>query len=372
MRIIHVVESLFKFGGANVACLDFANRQADYGNDVVVFSTESPNAEVEISPNISNVIRCKRVDLKFARLHYIEGLNKKIKNTLLDFKPDIVHVHALWDPIVHCAIRNCHKMGIPIIHSPHGMLTPWALNNKRLKKQVAWRLYQCDDLKRITAFHVTCEEEKSDLIRLGFKQPIEVIPLGIDLPNIDITKKKRSQTILFMSRIHPKKGLIDLVEAWDKIRKEGWRIAVCGPDDDGHLQVVKNRIKELKLEPFFNFIGSVSGEQKDQLMRECDLFVLPTYSENFGIVILEALSYGIPVITTVGSPWEGLRKYNAGWWTEIGSEPLCCAINEFLHMSMNSHMIMAENARLLAKREFSWEIIINDLLKFYKENLKLL
>ena len=107
-----------------------------------------------------------------------------------------------------------------------------------------------------------------------------------------------------MSRIHPKKGLINLVEAWSKIRDEKWKIIVCGPDDDNHLHLVMKRIEQLGLTSYFDFKGAVFGDEKERLLEECSLFVLPTYSENFGIVILEALAHGMPVITTKGCPWE--------------------------------------------------------------------
>lgn len=367
MRVFHVVESLFKYGGANVACVDFALRQAESGHEVALFSTHSPNPEDDLRiPSYVTLYVAQRIKFAF-RLSRIKGLNRLMEQAISTFKPDVVHVHALWDPVVHVAIQIADKQGIPIVHSPHGMLTPWALHHKRMKKLVAWNLYQHRDLKKVHAFHVTCEDEKQDIARLGLKQMVEIIPLGIDIPEIDLKNKKSSKRILFMSRIHPKKGLLNLVHAWDKIRKPDWKIIICGPDDDDHLKTVENEINRLDLQDSFELRGSVFGAEKDNLLRECDLFVLPTYSENFGIVVLEALSYGMPVITTHGAPWERIQDYHAGWWTEIGEQPLLNALKEYFEMSDVQYKDLSLNAVCLAKEEYSWNVVIDKLLNLYKK-----
>ena len=367
MKILHVVESTFKYGGANVACIDFANLQAARGHQVALFSTYSDES-LNISQELSMIKICRRIELPFGRLRYIKNLDSEFEQFLLAFKPDIVHVHALWDPIVHVALKYAHRYHYPIIHSTHGMLTPWALNNKKLKKKIAWSLYQKKDLLGVNTFHVTAQEEKNDLQSLGFKQNIEIIPLGIEAPSMkdEILKENK---ILFMSRVHPKKGVLDLVEAWDQIKDENWKIVICGPDDDNHLIEVRKKIKELKLEKFFIIEGPVSGMQKELLLRECRLFVLPTYSENFGIVILEALSYGMPVITTVGAPWKCINDYSCGKWTEIGTTPLVKALKELLYSPASTWDTMEKNARHLAINKYSWDIIIEQLIRVYSDTI---
>lgn len=366
MRILHVVETLFKYGGANVACVDFVNKQAERGEEVALFTTSVPKEEeILVSSKVKLVVKCKRVKSKFTRLSYIPDLNKRFEYTVKNFNPEIVHVHAIWDPLVHTALRYSFKYKIPVIHSPHGMLTPWALANKKYKKKIAWMLYQHRDLLTVSAFHVTCLEEKNDLLRLGFKQPIHIIPLGIDVPSNNYIER-RTNKILFMSRIHPKKGIINLVEAWNKIRDEKWKIVVCGPDDDNHLTDVIKRIEELGLTSYFEFKGPVFGEEKENLLKECGVFVLPTYSENFGIVVLEALAYGMPVITTKGCPWQIINDYQAGWWIDIGVEPLYKALNEFLNADFATREKLSVNAQKIALEKYSWDIIIDNILNLYK------
>ena len=366
MKIFHVIERLFKYGGANVACVDIATREMLFGNDVAIFSTSSSHDDNLVIPSQITTFICKRIN-SFFRLSYVENLNAEMKKAIDEFHPDIIHVHALWDPLIHAAIKYASMKNIPIVHSPHGMLTPWALSNKKNKKRIAWRLYQHVDLKKVSLFHVTCEDEKQDLLRLGFKQPVEVNPLGMDIPSVDLKNKDDLKLILFMSRIHPKKGLLNLVEAWNRIRNPQWQIIICGPDDDSHQKVVEDRIKTLKLNSFFEFKGSVTGKAKEDLLNKCSLFVLPTFSENFGIVVLEALAHGMPVITTVGSPWHSIEKYGAGWWIEIGVEPLYKALDEFIKMDFQERLKMAYNAQTLAKDKYSWDTIILNMLDVYKK-----
>lgn len=365
MKIFHVVESLFKYGGSNVACVDFVTRQSERGNEVALFSTsfKEEMENLKIPPDVKLYLASRKK--MFFRMSYVEDLDKLMSDAILSFKPDIVHVHGLWDPLVHKAIQNAYKKDIKIVHSPHGMLTPWALNNKKHKKKIAWNLYQHKDLCKVSAFHVTCNMEKNDLRRLGFKQDITVIPLGIDVPFVELRNKKPSRSILFMSRIHPVKGILNLVYAWDKIRKSNWKIIVCGPDDDNHLDTVKKEIYRLELDDYFVFKGPVESIEKENLLRSCDLFLLPTHSENFGIVVLEALSYGLPVITTVGAPWENITKYNAGWWIEIGVAPLIVALNDFFSLSEEARIEMGLNAISLADKEYSWKMVIDNLLDVY-------
>ena len=365
MRILHVVETLFKYGGDNVACVDFVNKQAERGYDVALFTTSVPKGdELVVSQKVKLLIKCERVKFKLGRLSYVPDLNKRFESAVADFKPDIVHVHALWDPLVHTAIKYSAKLNIPIIHSPHGMLTSWAMANKKYKKKLAWLLYQYRDLLKVSAFHVTCAEEKEDVLRLGFKQPIHITPLGIDVPKYDYTNRRLNK-ILFMSRIHPKKGLINLVEAWNRIKDERWSVVVCGPDDDNHLLVVKKRIEELGLSSFFDFRGSVFGSEKEKLLRECSVFVLPTYSEIFGIVILEALAPGMPVISTKGCPWEIINDCKAGWWIDVGVDPLYKALLEFLNTDIKIRTEMSVNAYKIASEKYSWDVVIDDLLNLY-------
>ena len=129
------------------------------------------------------------------------------------------------------------------------------------------------------------------------------------------------QPWMFLSRIHPVKGLMNLVAAWERVRPERWRMVVAGPDEGNYLAEVETAVQRAGLERNFDFVGPVAGAAKEKLYREADLFILPTFSENFGMVVTEALSYGVPVITTKGAPWKGLVDHRCGWWLSLWLKP---------------------------------------------------
>jgi glycosyltransferase involved in cell wall biosynthesis len=217
-----------------------------------------------------------------------------------------------------------------------------------------------------------------------------VIPNGVTLPT-EVQKseagsrKSAGRTILFLSRIHPKKGLLDLVEAWTAViqnsefgiqNSDMWRVVVAGGDENGHLAEVKAEIAKLgarsreqgakRFEESFQFIGEVADEAKWDLYRNADLFVLPTHSENFGIVIAEALACGMPVITTRGTPWEDLITHRCGWWVEIGAKPLAEALNEAMRLSDEERRAMGLRGRRLVEENYTWPAAAKKMMAVYR------
>jgi glycosyltransferase involved in cell wall biosynthesis len=245
------------------------------------------------------------------------------------------------------------------------MLEPWALNQKKWKKQLAWWLYQRHDLNRATFLHATAISEAQQLKHMGLSVPVEVVPNGVTLPSIQTRKSATERTVLFLSRIHPKKGLLLLADAWAKVRPSGWKMLVVGPDEDGHRNEVQNRVSELGIGSSWEFQDSVFGEQKTQVFQQAAIFVLPTHSENFGIAIAEALSCGLPVITTTQAPWEGLITNRCGWWVPADSRQLASALAEATSLSLEELHQMGERGRRWVQDEFAWPSIAERLLKAY-------
>ena len=172
--------------------------------------------------------------------------------------------------------------------------------------------------------------EKEHLMALGWNEQICVIGNCINVDDIQMKSdwhKKRS--ILFLSRVHVKKGINFLIEAVAQLKEimNDYEVKVAGPGDDSYVGELKNLAKRLGVDEQVKFVGSVFGKAKFDLYRDADLFVLPTHSENFGIVVTEALACGTPVITTKGTPWEELETRHCGWWTDIGTEPLVKALD---------------------------------------------
>jgi glycosyltransferase involved in cell wall biosynthesis len=171
---------------------------------------------------------------------------------------------------------------------------------------------------------------------------------------------------LFLSRIHPKKGLPLLVDAWNQVRPAGWSCTIAGPDDAGHLAEIRSRLERGGLSDAFEFLGPVSGSERWELLRSADLFVLPTHSENFGNVIGEALSCGVPVITTRGAPWEGIPRERCGWWVDADVDSLSAALGEATRIDDDERRRMGRRGRTWIRRDFSPMAITRKMLALYE------
>lgn len=280
----------------------------------------------------------------------------------------IIHDHGMWLPCNHVTAVAARRLGIPLVVSPRGMVEPWALSFKSWKKKIVWRLWGARDMANAMAFCATAQQEADNLRKLGFRQPIAIIPNGVDIVSrqiIGIDKAYPTRQALFLSRLHPIKGVCELIEAWSEIRPPGWNLVIAGPDENGYSAVVRRCITKHGLEEVVRMIGPVEGEAKWRLYQKSDLFILPTYSENFGIVVAEALSMGVPVITTKGAPWQVLIEEKCGWWIDIGVEPLTRSIKEATSLNRDLLREMGSRGRRLAERSFSWDLIAEKMELFY-------
>ncbi len=289
-----------------------------------------------------------------ARLLEVVEFARVLKGAIRD--ADLVHDHGAWLWTNWMASLYSRRAGVPLVISPRGMLTRWALEFRRSKKSAAWSLYQKRALRSARVIHVTAEAEADDLWNKGVDVPVAVVPNGVRVP--DRAPGPRAGTprrALFLSRIHPKKGIPTLVEAWARVRPEEWTLTVAGPDDGGHRGVVEEAIQRHGMADTVHLRGGVPEGEKWDLYSQADLFVLPSWSENFGIVVAEALGSGIPVITTKAAPWESIEREGCGWWIDTGVEPLARALEEATRASDQRRREMGLRGRELVRREYSWE-----------------
>lgn len=280
---------------------------------------------------------------------------------------DVVHNHGLWLPSNHVVARAAARAGTPLVVSPRGMLEPWALAYRRWRKRLVWHLYQQADLRGAAALHATSEAEAEAVRAAGIWNPIAVLPNGVDLPAA-LPPRDRGPTrrALFLSRIHPKKGLPMLVRAWAQVHPTGWELLIVGPDEEGHAADVSGLARRLGVDDAVRVEGPVDDAEKWALYRSADLFVLPTYSENFGIVVAEALASEVPVLTTTGAPWAGLRSHRCGWWVAPEPAPLTDALRDATSRPRGELDAMGVRARAFALREFAWGPIGEKMTSFYK------
>ena len=288
----------------------------------------------------------------------------------------LIHLHGMWDAASLSLALLPQSRAIPLVVSPRGMLEPWALQQKRLKKAAAMHLWQRSLLTRASLLHATSHLECEGLRALGFRGPVAIVPNGIDVPpDIDSLRDAKpahtpigsspQRRCVFLSRLHPKKGLPMLLAAWKRIRPQRWTLEIAGSGDPRHEAEVRDIIRRLQLHEV-SLVGDLRGVHKWRFLANADLFVLPTFSENFGIAIAEAMAAGIPVITTRGTPWQVLRDEQIGWWIDADENALATALREATSEPVATLHDRGRRARRYALKTFAWQSIGQQMLACYE------
>jgi glycosyltransferase involved in cell wall biosynthesis len=279
---------------------------------------------------------------------------------------EVVHVHGMWQmPGVYGASAAMRR-GIPLVWSPRGSLSRVALATGTRWKPVFWRLFQRRALERVRMFHATSAVETEDIRAMGFGAAIATIPNGIDIPVVRRDLSSGRRTLLYLGRIHPIKGLPMLLEAWRQlaISHPDWDLRIVGQGEPHHVRELQQLIASLGLSRV-HLPGAAFGEDKWRQYAAADLFVLPTRSENFGIVVAESLACGTPVVTTRGAPWAGVVKERCGWWCDVGSVPLHHSLAEAMRTPRDTLEAMGENGRRWMQRDYSWSMVASMLQESY-------
>lgn len=285
---------------------------------------------------------------------------------------DLVHVNGLWHPGLHKVVSVCRKEQVPYVVSAHGMLDPWALSVKPLRKRIARILYQDRDLRGAAAIHATAELEAEHIREAGFRNNIIISPNGVDVPRCLEGKGENvegKKTALFLSRLHPGKGLLALAEAWAKVRPQGWVMRVVGPDSYGHKAEVVSKLRLLGIEGEWQFRDMVDDEEKWREYAAADLLVHPSVSENFGITIAEGLAAGLPVICTKGTPWSDIEEMRCGWWIDVGVDSLVTALKSATSLTEDERGEMGKRGRKLVEEKYTWEAVCGKMVEGYESIL---
>lgn len=292
------------------------------------------------------------------RLGRSPAMRRWLFEQLAERAPAIVHNHSLWMMPNVYAGQFAKRYDIPLIVSPHGTLSPWALQSGSLVKRLFWPLLQYPAIQAARCFQATCESEYQDIRRLGFRQPVCCIPNGIDLPPFVPKAANARRTLLFLGRVHPVKGVDLLLRAWQTVapRFPDWDLRLVGPDNQGYLSKMLTLSETLELKRV-TFCGPRYGKAKWQAYADAELYVLPTHSENFGISVAESLASATPAIVTHGAPWSGLPVHQAGWWIERGVDALIACLEDALGRAPDDLAAMGRRGRAWMQEDFSWSRI---------------
>lgn len=360
MKIIHYIPSIDRIAGGTSTYMQVLGKELGKLAEVHIITHASENPLPISNCEIHNVSVYNPINSRF----------KNEVSKLFDvIKPDLVHVNCCWMPACAFVQQMAQKRNIKVVLTPHGMLEPWLIKRHYwTRKLPALLLYQKAAIQNADCLQATAESEKENLLKLGYNSNIKIVKLGIDAESIIMkTSWKKNKQLLFLSRVHVKKGINYLIEAADILRDDlqGYKILVAGEGDADYVASLKQQIMDKGLQDIIQLIGGVYGNKKWELFQTSDFFVLPTHSENFGLAIAESLASGTPVITTVGTPWNDLNSSNAGAWIEIGTQPLVETLRRFLSLSDGELETMGKNGRKLIETKYSAKVMAEEMMKVY-------
>ena len=292
------------------------------------------------------------------------------KELLKELRPNVVHINGCWQPQLLFFQRAAQSLRIPVVLSPHGMLEPWIVKRHYwTRKWPAIQLYQRGLVKQADCLHATADTEKDNLLRLGWNPRIAVIPNAVNIEELPIKDNwSLKRKIVFMSRLHVKKGIELLLEALSHLKPDldGYEVIIAGEGEPDYVDTLKKAAISFGLSEVVKLVGGVYGAEKVSLLQSADFFVLPTYSENFGIVVAEALACGTPVITTQGTPWKELEDYACGWYIPIGVDALKRTIREAISVTEEKIECMGKNGRKLVEKEYADKTVASSFLEMYR------
>lgn len=299
----------------------------------------------------------------------------KMKTALLDGRYDILHQHGLWQYPSIAVSRWRRRTGRPVVISTQGMLEPWALANSKFKKQVAAWLFERANLQGAACIHCS-RSEVAGIRSFGLKNPIAVIANGADIPERQTKLTRPSwlpadgrRTLLFLGRLHPKKGIRETLEAWACLTArhrevtESWRLVFVGWDDGGNASAFVAHARSLGLTDVL-FPGPVYGDDAKSAYAHADAFILASHSEGLPMTVLEAWSNGLPVIMT--RECNLTEGFAAGAAIETTTDPAVLARVLLKSLSDPDLPDVGRRGRDLVRTQFSWPVIVQDLKAVYE------
>jgi poly(glycerol-phosphate) alpha-glucosyltransferase len=378
MRIGFLVNSVSReAGGLFHSVRGLANAVVSANLEARVFSMSDPNSALD-------VLKWRPLSVRTFRPQSRSwGYSNQLLPALLDANLDILSTHGLWKYCSVASGRWHRQMRRPYIVHPHGMLEPWALQNARWKKQIAALLYEDRHLHGAACLRALCEAEAQSIRTYGVRNPISVIPNGVDLPQFTEssvvepasralrTFAQSRKILLYLGRLHPKKNVANLIRAWKQTLnshpsvREEWALAIAGWDQAGYERELKTLTSDHGLTAGVRFLGPLFGQEKDAAYRACDAFVLPSLSEGLPMAVLEAWAYAKPVLMT---PECNLPEWFAvGAAVQIGTTPgeIAAGLKELTEISDSARTVMGGRGHALVATKFSWPRIGEQMRSVY-------
>ncbi|WP_413161095.1 hormogonium polysaccharide biosynthesis glycosyltransferase HpsP [Capilliphycus salinus ALCB114379] len=383
MRILQIIPSIaLVYGGPSQMVRGLSAALATQGVDVTILTTDSngdtgqPPMDVPLNQPVSEdgyTVRYFRCS-PFRRYKFSLNLLNWLWQHAGEF--DLAHIHALFSPVSSASATVARMRQLPYILRPLGTLDPADLQKKKQLKQIYATLLERPNIAGAAALHFTSQPEAQISERFGVSTRDLVIPLGVNPPvyQADNTVPNDPPVILFMSRIEPKKGLNLLIPALERLLATGYKfqfiLAGSNPQDPAYETQIQTQIKQSTLGEYTTIPGFVTGEEKARLLQQADLFVLPSYYENFGIAVAEAMVAGIPVMISDGVQiCEQVKLAEAGWVSSCEVDEITAMLGSALE-NQQERRRRGNNAKQFALEHYSWDAIARTTIQAYEQILE--
>lgn len=382
MKILHVIASIApRYGGPSNMVICLCREIAKLGHEMTIFTTNidgKQNLDVPLDrPVYTDGVKIGYFPVQWPRPYKFSWpLLKALRDEIPKF--DVVHIHSLYLFPTLIAARYCGKYSVPYIISPHGTLDPYIRKRHSFRKRAYNFLFEKHNLDGAAAIHYTTEEERDLAASLQIKANSVIVPLGVDsagyaaLPPFGAFRKrypelKDKKIILFLGRINFKKGLDILAHAMGEVvrNRNDVYLVLAGPDNEGYGTKVRQWLEKERTLHRSLFTGMLLGREKLALLRDSDLFVLPSYSENFGIAVVEAMACGLPVvISNKVNIWREVAKAEAGIITDCDASQVAEAILGLVD-DPELRIKMGEKGERLVQKNFTWSKAAEKMIEVY-------
>jgi glycosyltransferase involved in cell wall biosynthesis len=369
MKVLHVVPSFypaFNYGGPITSVYELCAGLVRQGCEVRVLTTNAnglssvldvaKDAPVTLPPGVT-VRYCRRI--------FRHSVSPQLARWLLPSIrwADLVHLTAVYNFPTIPTLAACRWLGKPLVWSPRGALQRWS-SSRRQGMKAGWESVCRWMAPGGTVLHVTSAQEAAESVAKFPRARAVVIPNGVELPaRLEHRNGSGELRLLFLGRIDPKKGIENLLAACPHLTiGRPWSLTIAGSGDSAYTSGLEEKAHELGLRERVSFVGEVRGQAKADLFATSDFAIFPSHTENFAMVVAEALAHGVPVIASKGTPWNGVGAHGCGLWVENDPATLAAAIERMSRMPLAE---MGERGRRWMEEEFTWETVAREMLQLY-------